>query len=62
VGPYEGYVLLTKTTDENCQQILKSADYIRGSNKIIRKATNFLLRNEELCIQNSKGYFEEQLV
>jgi hypothetical protein len=34
-------------------QIMVSADRIRGKDKIIRKAKDFLSKREKLCIQNN---------
>ena len=47
---------------ELLQQITVSAEHIKGTDKITRKATNSLLRCTELCIQNDKGHFGKQSV
>jgi len=41
---------------------MESAEHIKNTDKITRKATNSLLRYVELCIQNNEGHFGKQSV
>jgi hypothetical protein len=41
---------------------MESAEHIKSTGKINRKATNSLLRHIELCIQNKEGHFGKQSV
>jgi hypothetical protein len=53
MGAHEGHILLAKIANK----ITPASDHIKGD-EILRKATDFLLRSVELCIQNGGVNFE----
>ena len=57
---HEGIGLQAKITDNRklWQQIVVFTVCIGGNDKIIRKATDSLLRHTQLCMQSSSCYFE----
>jgi hypothetical protein len=47
-----------RTSEELVQQIMESADCIRGNDEMIRRATNSL-KCTELCIHNGESHCEQ---